>query len=110
MPNITGKKNVDEDGDCQSRSFPDMCRPHSEYQKDDMRSSYSEPRDLNTKRFKQMLIYFDMDTQYASFWENHLCQATKQHLTDKQLKIEISFRIPKDSMRRSHSEHQKGHA
>ena len=55
MPNITEKNNVDEDGDCQSCSFPDMCRPHSEYQKDDMRSSYSEPRDLNTKSFNKCL-------------------------------------------------------
>ena len=50
MLNITEKNNVDKDGDCQSRSFPDMYRLHSEYQRDDMHSSYSEPRDLNTQK------------------------------------------------------------
>ena len=27
----------------------------------------------NTKRFKRMLIYYDMDAQYANFQENPLC-------------------------------------
>ena len=34
-------------------------------------------QDLNTKRFKSTLIYFNMDTQYAHFWGNSLYQATK---------------------------------
>ena len=32
-------------------------------------------KDLNTKRFKQLLIYFDMDTQYAHFGGNLLCHS-----------------------------------
>ena len=39
-------------------------------------------QDPNTKRFKQMFIYFDMDTQYANFWEipfvKHNLPSTKQ--------------------------------
>ena len=41
-------------------------------------------QDPNTKRFKQMLIYFNPDTQYANFWGNPLYQATKWHLNNKQ--------------------------
>ena len=29
------------------------------------------------KWFRQTLIHFDTDTQYAHFWGNPLCQATK---------------------------------
>ena len=42
-------------------------------------------QDPNTKRFKRTLIYFDMDTQYAHFQGNPLCQATKWHLNNKQM-------------------------
>ena len=37
-----------------------------------------DPKDPNTKRFKRMLMYFDRDTV------NPLCQATKQHLNNRQ--------------------------
>ena len=40
-------------------------------------------QDPNTKRFKRMLIYFDMDTQYEHFRGNPLCQATKRHLNNR---------------------------
>ena len=40
-------------------------------------------QDPNTKRFKRVLIHFDIDTQYAHFWGNFLCQARKQHLNNK---------------------------
>ena len=43
-----------------------------------------DPKDPNTKRFKRMLMYFDRDTQYANLWGNPLCQATKQHLNNRQ--------------------------
>ena len=39
--------------------------------------------DPNTERFKWMLIYFNMDTQYAYFWGNPLYQATKWHLNNR---------------------------
>ena len=38
------------------------------------------------KRFKRVLIYYDTDTQRASFLVNPLHQATKRHLTVKRLK------------------------
>ena len=38
-------------------------------------------QDLNTKRFKRTLIYFNTDTQYANFRGNPLYQATKRHLS-----------------------------
>jgi len=41
-------------------------------------------QDPNTKRFKGMLIYLDMDTEYAQFWGNPFCQATKQHLNNRE--------------------------
>ena len=31
-----------------------------------------------------MLIYLDMDTEYAQFWGNPFCQATKQHLNNRE--------------------------
>ena len=40
-------------------------------------------QDPNTKRFKQMLIYFNTDTQYANFRGNLLYQATKQQLNNR---------------------------
>ena len=39
--------------------------------------------DLNTERFRWMLIYFNMDTQYGIFWGNHLYQATEWHLNNR---------------------------
>ena len=48
---------------------------------------------IQTERFKRTLIYFDTDTQYANFWRNALCQATKRHLTDKRLKITSLLRL-----------------
>ena len=41
------------------------------------------PADPNTKRFKQMLIYFNTDTQCAHFRGNPLYQASKQHLNSR---------------------------
>ena len=41
----------------------------------------------NTKRFRQTLIYFNTDTQYANFRGNPLHQATKRHLNNKQSKM-----------------------
>ena len=38
-------------------------------------------QDLNTKRFKRTLIYFNTDTQYAHIRGNPLYQATKRHLS-----------------------------
>ena len=35
------------------------------------------------KRFKQTLIYFDTDTQYANFRGNPFCQAAKRHLNNR---------------------------
>ena len=40
-------------------------------------------QDPNIKRFTQMLIYFNTDTQYAHFWGNPLYQATKGHLNNR---------------------------
>ena len=34
-----------------------------------------------------MLIYYDMDEQYANIQGNPLCQATNRHLTVKMLKV-----------------------
>ena len=39
-------------------------------------------KDPNTKRFKQMLLYFNTDTQYVHFQGNPLYQATKQHVNN----------------------------
>ena len=39
-------------------------------------------QDPNTKRFKRTLIYFNTNTQYATFRENPLYQATKRHLNN----------------------------
>ena len=41
-------------------------------------------QDPSTNRFKRTLIYFDTDTQYANFWGNPLCQATKRHLNNSE--------------------------
>ena len=38
-------------------------------------------QDLNTKRFKRTLIYFNTDIQYAHIRGNPLYQATKRHLS-----------------------------
>ena len=38
-------------------------------------------QDLNTKRFKRTLIYFNTDTQYAHIRGNPLYQSTKRHLS-----------------------------
>ena len=43
----------------------------------------SNKQDLNTKRFKRTLIYFNTDTQYAHFRENPLYQATKGQLNNR---------------------------
>ena len=40
-------------------------------------------QDPNTERFKQMLIYFNTDTQYVNFQANPLYQNTKQHLNNR---------------------------
>ena len=40
-------------------------------------------QDPNTKRFKQRLIYFNTDTQYAHFRGNSLCEATKRHFNNR---------------------------
>ena len=40
-------------------------------------------QDPNTERFKQMLIYFNTDTQYADFLGNPLYEATKRHLNNR---------------------------
>ena len=40
-------------------------------------------QDPNTKKFKQMLIYFNTDTKYAKLWGNPLYQATKRSLNNK---------------------------
>ncbi|MCB4784616.1 MAG: hypothetical protein LGB69_08545 [Sulfurovum sp.] len=42
-------------------------------------------QDPNTESFKQTLIYFNTDTQYAQFWGNPLHQATKRHLNNRQM-------------------------
>ena len=50
-------------------------------------------QDPNAKRFKRTLISFNTDTQYAHFQGNPLYQATKQHLTDKQISLFGAWKI-----------------
>ena len=54
------------------------------------------------KRLKRVLIYYDVNTQSTIFGDNPLCQATKQRLTVKQLKM-----ILKNEMRKERTQREK---
>ena len=51
-----------------------------------MNASFTQVLSLSlspSQRFKRTLTYFDTDRQYANFWGNPLCQATKRHLNNR---------------------------